>query len=386
MTRVRLTVAMIIAGLAVTISGQIVPLSDALAQPSPAKLAKAEAFFKKGESQYNLGNWQEAIDLYKRAYEEVPIPDLLFNIGQAYRLWENCKQSVFFYKRYLANKPDASNRAEVEDFIADQMTTCKNKEKEPTSTIEPKGAGTVRDPAATTNHNDGGGNPGTTDTAANGDDDDDDDDTATVATHSNRGDDDDDDDDIQVSSPLEDPQGPHLISASVGVGTSFVSFGDPMLNTDPLLALALGAGYPLHFNDMGIELGALVTYTPVPWKNSEGMTGTASLTGLMANAGALYAIPSIPQLSVRGDVGLGVQLFGGLTQKGTPFLEPNENLDAALTSFHLRIALGAEYLVTPNIAVSATPLIFAYSPKGVLRDTISGITRFELILGVGYKM
>jgi hypothetical protein len=38
------------------------------------------------------------------------------------------------------------------------------------------------------------------------------------------------------------------------------------------------------------------------------------------------------------------------------------------------------------VVINAFPVVFAYSPSGELRDTISSVTRFELLVGAGYKM
>src|SRR4026209_2234297 len=86
------------------------------AQPAGDK-QKAKELYIKGNTQYNLGRWKEAIDLFTQAYEAYDNPDLLFNIGQAYRQDGNCSRAIFFYKRYLALKPGAPNRPEVEKFI-----------------------------------------------------------------------------------------------------------------------------------------------------------------------------------------------------------------------------------------------------------------------------
>jgi hypothetical protein len=172
----------------------------------------------------------------------------------------------------------------------------------------------------------------------------------------------------------------------VGVGASLVQFGDPALESDPLFALAVGGGYPLAVGPLTLELGGLLTYTPIPWENAQMQSGTASLTAFMANAGAIYPIPSFPKLAIRGDVGLGVQWFGGLTEPGVVFLNSGDVATGALGAFHMRLSAGAEYAVTKNVVVNAFPLVFGYSPAGDLRDTISSVTRFELLVGAGYRM
>src|SRR6188508_1684296 len=83
--------------------------APAQAQPTGDK-KKALALYEKGNTQYNLGRWKEAITLFTQAYEEYNAPEFLFNIAQAHRQDENCSEALFFYRRYLANKPNATNK------------------------------------------------------------------------------------------------------------------------------------------------------------------------------------------------------------------------------------------------------------------------------------
>jgi len=396
--------------LAVVFSASMLTTSAVHAQPNtPAQAkakAKAKALFKQAVTQYNLGNWSKAIEYYTLSYEAYPEPALLFNIGQAHRQAENCEKAIFFYKRYLANKPNAKNKKDVEEIIAAQKKACEAKAKDPVGPIGPDGGvaegdgegagdgdgdgtgttgdgdgtttgdgtGTTGDGTGTTGDGTGTTGDGTGTTGDGG---------TTVAAGD---DDDDDDDDIGISKGVERP-GATLISARAAMGASFVSFGDPALKTDPLFALVAGAGYPIQLQEgLTVELGGLLSYTPIPWENAAQMSGTASLFGLLANASGVYEIAAVPGLAARADVGLGVQFFGGLGTPGTPFLEADESSDAPLTTFHTRLAVGAEYAVTPNIQVHAYPLVFGYSPKGQLRETISAVTRFDLLVGVGYRM
>src|SRR5262245_29254172 len=75
--------------------------------------------WEKGNQKFNLGAFDEAIKEFTAAYEEYPAPEFLFNIGQCYRQLNDCDRAVFFYKRYLSGKPDANNRAEVEQRISE---------------------------------------------------------------------------------------------------------------------------------------------------------------------------------------------------------------------------------------------------------------------------
>src|SRR5690606_19310218 len=119
--------------LAFTCAALVCLAAPALAQPTGNK-QKALELYEQGNTQYNLGRWQEAIDLFTRAYEAYSAPEFLFNIAQAHRQAGNCDDAVFFYRRYLANKPDAPNRTEVEGFIKDLEANCKKSDTGGTET------------------------------------------------------------------------------------------------------------------------------------------------------------------------------------------------------------------------------------------------------------
>lgn len=321
------------------------------AQPAGDK-QKAKELYIKGNTQYNLGRWKEAIDLFTQAYEAYDNPDLLFNIGQAYRQDGNCSKAIFFYKRYLALKPNAPNRSEVEGFISKLQPGCV---EQPEPKEQPK-----EQPKETV------GTPPTTPV------------TEVKTPPDETVEDDDDGTEEEVSAQ------PHIVSLRAAAGPSYLSAGASEL--DKLrFGISAGAAYPLHANQIGIEPGVLVSYTPVSWDNEEaGTSGTIGLIGLLANAGATYPLGG--GFGLRGDLGVGVLVLSGVSKRGNPFLEMGDVADGALSRAHLRLAAGVELAVAPGFILSAQPVI-SYSPKGTdLNSEISSITRFELLVGAGYRM
>lgn len=80
-------------------------------------LEEARALTGQATVEYNLGRFQQALDLYMKAYERYSKPALLFNIGQCHRLLGHYEQALFFYHGYLREQPDAPNRASAEQHI-----------------------------------------------------------------------------------------------------------------------------------------------------------------------------------------------------------------------------------------------------------------------------
>jgi len=99
----------------------------ASAQPptNASKKALAQKLFKQAEKHYNLGRFQKALTLYSKAYETLPLPGFLFNIGQCHRMMGHYTKALFFYQGYL-RATDAPNRLVVEKLIVQ----CKTKATE----------------------------------------------------------------------------------------------------------------------------------------------------------------------------------------------------------------------------------------------------------------
>lgn len=82
-------------------------------------MARARAHYARGNSEYTLGHYDEAIRAFEAAYRERPAPALLYNIGQAHRKAGRPGQAIEFFRRYLdLGRPTPAERAEVEREIA----------------------------------------------------------------------------------------------------------------------------------------------------------------------------------------------------------------------------------------------------------------------------
>jgi tetratricopeptide (TPR) repeat protein len=77
----------------------------------------AQKHFEKAQKLFNLGKFDAALEEYEAAYEAKPLGDFLYNIAQCYRNLEDYDRAIFSFKKYLKEKPDADDRAQVEKFI-----------------------------------------------------------------------------------------------------------------------------------------------------------------------------------------------------------------------------------------------------------------------------
>ena len=356
-------------------------LMPALAWAEPKT---ADDWYKEGSNQYNLGNFDKAVEAFKQGFALEPDdskkPTYLYNVAQSYRLANDCKNALFFYKRYLSLKAtDPSKpvppkiRKEIEDRIP-ELESCVQQQnsiskKPPNNNLPPNGNGNGEgegDKAPP----EGGGDHKDTHKASN----------KTVAKGNHGGDGDGDEDDGGSVTKPALFAGPHVISARLTGGGTKVDAG---ANRVPVqLALAVVGGYPIAITDkLTIEAGAAFTFTPVPYTQMA-RSDTAQLIGLLANAGVTYEV--IPKLGVRGDVGVGALFFAGVSD--SPFTG-GAPTSGALTMFHFRGAVSADYAVTPNIVLTATPFAFSYSPPkaGLVMD-ITAITSIDFMVGIGFRM
>lgn len=96
-------------------------------KPAGAEVRKkARAIFLTAKKDFALGRFKAALKKFTKAYELVPLPGLLFNIGQCQRMLGNCKKAIFLYEGYISAEPNSPNRSTVEDLIEQ----CKKKVKE----------------------------------------------------------------------------------------------------------------------------------------------------------------------------------------------------------------------------------------------------------------
>ncbi|HEU0032653.1 MAG TPA: tetratricopeptide repeat protein [Kofleriaceae bacterium] len=329
----------------------------AAAQPK-----SAEDWYKEGETQYNLGNFDKAVDAFKQGFALEPNDSkkaaYLFNIAQSYRQAKNCKDAVFFYKRYLALKETDTvkplkpeKRQEIEDRIKELDECAKQQEalrtKPPEQNEKPDGDAKPD-----------GSKPDQVATKPDGETDPDQQVTATAPTY------------------------PRVLSVRLVGGGAKLSTGN--LNVPVQATFGLIGGYPLHISDqLGLEFGAGFTFTPVPFTNMvTNESGSGQFVGLMGNASATYEVA--PKVGLRGDLGLGVLVINGVGE--SPFTD-GQPVTGALSSFHVRAGVSADYAFTPNLVGTVAPIAvsFSPSPKG-FRDDISSIIALDFMVGLGYRM
>jgi tetratricopeptide (TPR) repeat protein len=78
---------------------------------------RSKELFAQGNKHYELGEFADALDLYKKAYRVKPFPAFQFNIAQCYRKLGDHRNAVLLYQAYLVGVPNASNKDAVQSLI-----------------------------------------------------------------------------------------------------------------------------------------------------------------------------------------------------------------------------------------------------------------------------
>ena len=115
--------------------------------------AKAKDLYLKGTAAYKLGEFREAVDLFKASYRESLDAALLYNIAQAYRQSGDRGQALFFYRRFLHDAaPGEPNRPEAEKQVKEMealLAASKPPDSWPTGAppaqVEPQAPATAPD-------------------------------------------------------------------------------------------------------------------------------------------------------------------------------------------------------------------------------------------------
>jgi hypothetical protein len=77
----------------------------AAANPSNADVDRARVYFERGKALYEAHDYKRAVEEYLEAYKIASFPELIFNIGQAYRLSNNDAEALKSYDLFLQQQP-----------------------------------------------------------------------------------------------------------------------------------------------------------------------------------------------------------------------------------------------------------------------------------------
>lgn len=340
---------------------------------------KARDLFAQGNTFFDLGQFDKAIDAWQQGYQLHNDPGFLYNIAQAYRTEGDAQKAIFFYKRYLSNAPKAHNRPEVEQKIEALQKQLSMQEQvkglPPPGPFGPDNPGTTSTtppPADTTGTPppaDATGTPpppastgpsvtvtgGTTPPPVDGSTG-----TPVLATAQ-----------TQQSTPP-----PHRIDLRAALGFDAWSSG-LQENAAPSFAFTLAGGYTFGnpAAQVRFRLGALFGYTFLKEADSKD-------TFVSFLIDPTIVIRVMPKLVLMADLGIGVMSISGLKPTSALLDSSMVNVNGSQALSVIRIGVAGEYDLTQNVSIFLWPA-YANSPKK--QYFYQDIGRFEILAGVAYR-
>ena len=80
---------------------------------------EAKKLFESATRAYDMGQYEDAAATFRRVFELTGSAEVLFNIGQAYRLGKRYDEALLFYRSFLRRVPGAASRPDVERRITE---------------------------------------------------------------------------------------------------------------------------------------------------------------------------------------------------------------------------------------------------------------------------
>ena len=104
-------------------SGSAPAPTAAPAEPTPEQRELARSAYAQGQALFAEGKYAEAKVAFEQAHGAVPNPVVLVSIAECDARLGNLEGAYAMYQRYLAERPDAPDRADVEQKIAELVAT-----------------------------------------------------------------------------------------------------------------------------------------------------------------------------------------------------------------------------------------------------------------------
>jgi hypothetical protein len=328
----------------------------------------ARELFTQGNTFYDLGQFDKAIDAWQRGYQLKNDPGFLYNIGQAYRTMGDAEKAIFFYKRYLINAPKAKNRSEVEQKIEALQKQIDERQAPPSGLAAgPSAAAPVEPPPGTT--------PPPATPAPSG--------ASPAAGPPVRG--------PAVTAPpaVTPASGPPAVADAgahridVGLSLGFDTWSSGLRDkADPSFALAVDGGYTFGSPAARVRfrLGAIFSYTFL-----KETAATDTFLSFLIDPAVVVRVADRGRVSA--DLGLGSVTITGLTPTSTLLATPKPGqaykIDGAGVSRGVvRLGVAGEYDLMPGLSVFVWPGVASSGKSG---NFYGSLTRVEVLFGAAYR-
>ncbi len=125
----RTYVLILAVSLAVVSGSATVHAQQPAAAADEAKKERARQLHERGLRHYEAKEYGRAITAYRKAYALVPVPGILFNLAQAYRLKGDCRRAHRTYRSFMRAVPGTPEAKLAQEHVA-SLRSCAVREKE----------------------------------------------------------------------------------------------------------------------------------------------------------------------------------------------------------------------------------------------------------------
>jgi hypothetical protein len=329
---------------------------------------RARDLFTQGNTYFDLGQFDKAIDAWQNGYQLKNDPGFLYNIAQAYRTMGDAQKAIFFYKRYLSNSPKARNRSEVEQKIEALQKQLSVQEQAkglpPPGPFGPDNPGANGPPPATEPPPTAVNPEVVTEGTAGGPS------TPAPGTASPSG-------VVETGKLGAAPPPPRRIDLRAAVGFDTWSSG-LQENAQPSFAFTLAAGYTFGnpASRVRFRLGALYGYTFLKEADSRDSFSSFLIDPTIVVRGA-------PRFTLMGDLGIGVLSIGGITANSALLESSSVTVKNPQLLSLIRVGIAVEYELTKNVSLFFWP---AYASSAKKENFYGNLGRFELLAGVACRL
>lgn len=116
-----------------------------MASAEPTRKDAAKRYVERGLAAQVDGDFDAAVLFFKKAYALIPHPELLFNLGQAYRLKGEPTVALRYYREYLAADSEGRGATEATSWIARLERQQTNRDKDRARKLKPVSDGAAED-------------------------------------------------------------------------------------------------------------------------------------------------------------------------------------------------------------------------------------------------
>lgn len=99
-------------------------------EPTAKERREASRHVEEGRKLQEKGDYDGAIKRFRSAYRLIPHPQLLYNLGQAYRLKGDKKRAVSLYKQYIDRSPEGQTADIARRFVIELGDEIAQEERE----------------------------------------------------------------------------------------------------------------------------------------------------------------------------------------------------------------------------------------------------------------